>query len=283
MTKARDQYGDLRALTRSIQTEGLRHPILLWQDGTLIDGARRLRAHLLLQMPSIPAVFVGTIEDAAKQLSVALDDDYLLRRMYWSEVCRVWELLRRLDEPAARIRADANRRAGVELRRATLLGKRKPGRMRSRGEDYFLSVVAPPFGISEATARRILITWNIATGRTDAEEERRRLAVEVLREIDLNGNVWANYRRLLGERESAPAPRRRARPPEREAAPAQRQIDAYTKAASTMTGLIAGMVELGPPNEELTWDQIGPWYAQFCDVRRELEKMIKQMKGLKEK
>jgi hypothetical protein len=47
-----------------------------------------------------------------------------------------------------------------------------------------------------------------------------------------------------------------------------------------MEGLVAGLVELGPPNAELTWEQVGPVHARLSAIRRDLEKMIKQMKEL---
>jgi len=87
------------ALGASIRDDGLRHPITLWKDGTIISGGRRLRAYLLMDMPRIQAVFVDNIEDAAKRMLADNEDDLLALPWKWSEVCRLWEMLRRLDAP----------------------------------------------------------------------------------------------------------------------------------------------------------------------------------------
>lgn len=278
-TNLRKNYGSLRPLADDIRTNGLRHPITVWQDGTLISGGRRLRAHMLLQRPAVQAVFVHTVEDATKALQRDNDDTHLSLPWKWSEVCRLWELLRRLDEPAARKRADDNRRKGVELRRQTLAGKRKPGRANQRGEDHIMALMAAPFGISDASARRVLAVYNMATGVVDATDEKRKLAQRVMDDIDQYGNIWANYQRLMGIRKAPVSPPRPTAPP-REPAAARQQLDAWSRAMPQLVGLTTGLVELGPPNPELTWDQVGPVHAQLAVVRRELEKIIRQMKEM---
>jgi len=273
--RTRESYGSCAALLASIRDDGLRRPITLWRDGTLISGSRRLFAHLLLERPRIQAVFVDNIEDAAKQLLADGEDDHLSVPLKWSEVCRLWEVLRRLDAPAAAKRADASRRRGVELRKQTQTGKRKPGRSSSRTDDYVLGVICEPFDISAATARRIEVVYHTGYGATDVPDDKRELAREVMRGIDESGNVWANYQRLRGVRTTVTRPR----PVETaEAAPAARQRTAWHRSLPQMEGLVAGLVELGPPNAELTWEQVGPVHTRLMAVRRELEKIIKQMK-----
>jgi hypothetical protein len=274
--RLRDSYGSCLALGASIRDEGLRRPITLWQDGTLISGGRRLFAHLLMEKPRIQAVFVHTVEDAAKRLLGDNQDDYLAMAPKWSEVCRLWELLRRLDAPAAVKRADAARRRGVELRKQTQAGRRKPGRSHNRTDDYVLAVICEPFGISGATARRIEVVYNTAYGVTEAPDEKRELAREVMRDIDNDGSIWANYQRLTGARVAPPARPRPVAPIPSAAAPAQRT--AWDRALPQMEGLVAGLAELGPPNAELTWEQVGPVQTRLMAVRRELEKIIKQMR-----
>lgn len=273
--RLRDSYSSCMALAGSIRDEGLHRPITLWQDGTLISGGRRLFAHLLMEKPRIPAVFVHTIEDAAKRMLADNQDDRLSVPWKWSEVCRLWELLRRLDAPAAALRADESRRRGVELRKQTQAGKRKPGRASSRTDDYALSVISEPFGISSATARRIEVVYQTGYGTLDAPDEKRELAREIMRDIDESGNVWGNYQRLVGARAVVARPRPVAPV---EPAAAARQLAAWSKAMPQLEGLTAGLAELGPPNAELTWEQVGPVHAQLSAVRRELEKIIKQMR-----
>lgn len=267
-------FGTLTSLCASIRDEGMRRPVTVWKDGTLISGLRRHRACLLLGRKQIQAVFVDTIEDAAKNLLADNEDDYLARPLKWTEVCHLWELLRRLDGPAAARRAEQARRRGVELRRLTQSGKRKPGRTDNHSEDYVLAVLGPPFGISESTARRL---WNIYVTTQVALSEKRDQAREALRSIDAGeSTISAEYRRLVSGR-SAPVARPKPVVPVESAASA-RQVAAWERALPQMEGLTAGLAELGPPNAGLTWEHVGPVYARLTKVRRELEKIIKQMR-----
>lgn len=266
--------GSCLALAQSIRDEGLRRPITLWTDGTLISGQRRLFAHQLMEMPRIPYVSVDTIEAAAKRLLGDNEDDYLARPWKPSEICRLWDLLRRLDEPAAVKRADRARREGVELRRQTQAGEREPGRAKG-AEDYALSVLGPPFGMSESTARRLWRIYELA----DRDLDRRgQLAREAMWNIDAgDSSIWANYQRVLKDG-AALAPRCRPTKPVPASANAREQIAAWSKALPQMEGLLAGLTELGPPNAALTWDQVGPVHARLKAVRRDMEKIINKMR-----
>lgn len=281
----REQYGDLAALGADIEREGLCHPITVWTGGTLISGARRLRAHFLLSAASgnrkyrhIRAVFVDTIEDAAKRLlaDAATEDHAVAYKP--SELCRLWDILRQLDEPAAAQRADQARRRGVELRRKTRAGERPPGRSASRGkgEEYTLRVIAEPFGMSEVTASRLMTIYNLAGG-PGVPQDRREQAAAALAAIDRGeSSIWANYSRLISKR-SAPVSSPKS-PAAVGSAPAARQRAAWDRSLPQMEGLVAGLVELGPPNTDLTWDQIGPTCTRLMAIRRDLEKLIKKMK-----
>lgn len=274
--RLRDSYGSCMPLATSIRDGGLRRPITLWKDGTIISGGRRLRALLLLDEPRTQAVFVDNIEDAAKRMLADNQDDDLALPWKWSEVCRLWELLRRLDAPNAVKRIDEARRRGVELRRQTQAGTRKPGRDRSRSEDYVLCVICEPFGISAATAHRIEVVYHTGFGTADAPDDKRELAREIMADIDQGANIWPNYQRLMGVRNTVTRPRPVVTV---DPAPAARQLTAWDKSLPQMEGLVAGLIELGPPNAELTWAQVAPAHTRLMAVRRELEKIIKQMKG----
>jgi len=269
--------GSCLILGASIRDEGLRHPLTLWKDGTLISGRRRLFAHLLMEKRRVPVVFVDTIEEAAKCLQRDNEDDYLALPWKASEICRLWEVLRRLDEPAAVHRGAEAQRRGVELRRQTQSGKRKPGRSSNHSDDYVLSTLGAPFGMSASTAKRLWTIHVLANGPTDAPDDRCEQAREALAEIDAgNSSIWANYQRVTGSR-SAPVSRPHPAAPV-ESASAARQRAAWDKALPQMEGLVAGLVELGPPNPDLTWEQVGPAHARLSAIRREMEKMIKKMR-----
>lgn len=276
--KYRDSYGSCLALAKSIDSDGMHRPLTLWSDGTLISGGRRLRASMLLDRNRIQAVFVNNIEDAAKRMLGDNQDEELAMPWKWSEVARLWETLRRLDGPAAAKRLDEARRRGVELRRETQAGKRKPGRASNHSDDYTLTVICEPFDISCATARRIESVWQTGYGTVEATDEKRALARQIMAELDAGASIWSSYQRLLGH---DPDARRRVHPKPltvTEAAPAARQTTAWDRSLPQLEGLIAGLIELGPPNPELTWEQVGPVHTRLMVVRRELEKMINRMK-----
>jgi hypothetical protein len=278
--RLRDNKGSCMALGNSIRDEGLRRPITLWKDGTLISGGRRLFAHMLMEMNRIQAVFVDTVEDAAKRLQADNEDgglDQSAVPMKWSEVCRLWELMRRLDEPAAVARMETARRRGVQLRRANDEGKRKPGRSQVRTDDYVLDALTGvgPVPLSTTTAHRL---WKIYSLSLDgAPDGKREAARQALDEID-NGtsSIWANYQRLISDRIAPPSRPRPVTPVE--SAASARQVAAWERSLPQMEGLVAGLVELGPPNAALTWDLVGPVHTRLMAVRRELEKIIKQMR-----
>lgn len=280
MPQYRASYGSCLDLAKSIDEEGLRHPITVWSDGTLISGGRRVRAHMLGQKSRIPAVFVSTIEDAAKRLLDDNEDDHLALPMKWSEVCRLWERMRDLDAPAAARRADEARRRGVALRRQTQSGRRRAGRSSNRSEDYTLNVLREPWNTSYATARRVETIYSIAYGGTN--DIRRELAVEVMKDLDAGSAVWPGYQRLLDARPEGPrpSPARPAPPPAAPAvqASATRQLAAWERALPLIEGALAGLVELGAPHPDLTWSQVGPTYNRLAASRRAMEKLIKQMR-----
>jgi hypothetical protein len=275
----RENYGDLSPLANSIRFDGLRLPITVWKNGTLISGGRRLRAHFLLsgRYRNIPAVFVDNIEDASKRLLADNEYGELAVPMRPSEMARLWAFLRQLDKPAAVARAEAARRRGVELRRQTQAGQRPKGRVKQHAEDYVMATIAPAFGMSEATASRLWMVHTTATG-VDVPEERRAHAVQALKDLDAgNSSIWASYINLIHDRPIPAAPRIRV-PEVREASPPARQLAAWAKSLPQLEGLTAGLVELGPANKELTWEQVEPVHTRLMAVRRELEKIIKQMR-----
>lgn len=275
----------LVSLGDSIEKDGLRSPITVWADGTLISGARRLRTHFLLandprksQYRKIRAVFVDTIEDAAKRLLGDNSDEGDAIPLKPSEMCRLWDVLARLDEPAAARRMDAARRRGVELRKQTQAGVRAPGRSTSRGkgDEYLMGVLAEPFGMAEATASRLRAIHRIAHSPSLTDERRTR-AADALAALDRGeSSIWARYSDLVSGRNS-PVSRVRATAT-REPAPAARQRAAWDRGVPQMEGLVAGFTELGPPHPDLTWDQVGPVHARLMKIRRDLEKIINAMK-----
>lgn len=275
----RNHLGYLNPLVKSIRTEGLHRPIVVWTDGTLISGMRRLRAYFVLAEPTIPAVFVDTIEEAAKHMLGDNQDTTAAVNMTWSEICLLWRVLRALDGPAAVKRLNESRRRGVELRRLTQAGERPAGR-RPSSEDYVLSIVCEPFGISVQTARRIESIWEVANGlHPSGHEEHRDEAAKIMQRVDGGEqSIWAGYQALMSLFPNAKR-KRQATPEKAAATTAPKQIQHWEKALSVLEGVTAGIVELGSPHSDLTWDQVGPVYNRLAVVRRTIEQQLKQMKA----
>lgn len=277
LPQIRAEIGDVAKLAKSIERDGLRRPITVWKDGTLISGQRRLRAHSQSGYRKIPAVFVGTIEDAAKRLLEDNADEDCAIPLKSAEICRLWQLLRQLDAPAAARRLFEARRRGVELRKQTQNGERRPGRSRhnTTGDDYVFGLLGEAFGMSEATASRLWAIWKISQN-ANAPAERREQAEQSLAAIDTgDSSIWASYNALRTGR-SVPSKPRVIKPTE--ALPAARQSAAWSRILPQMEGLTAGLTELGPVNSDLSWEQVGPVHARLMKVRRDLEKIIRNMK-----
>jgi hypothetical protein len=282
----RTAVGSCLKLAQSIDTEGLRRAVTVWKDGTLISGERRVFAHMLLKREAIQAVFVDTVEDAAKRM-IGDNDDALLeahsggnsfaKPMQWTEVCRLWETLRRLDAPAAARRAYAAKQRGTELRKKTQAGLRRPGRASERKEDYLLSVVCEPFSIKSATARRVERIYNVATGVVNAPDEKAELARKVMKGLDAGTvSIWEAYTTLNGSQRVYQPTKTKPTP----AAAAAKQLATWERALPQLEGLTEGLTAVGAPNPDLTWEQVGPVHARLAVVRRGLEKIIRQMKEI---
>lgn len=272
-----DNIGDLTQLKLSIAEEGLRQPLLLWNDGTLISGGRRFLALASLPNAYYTVRFVNDLDQLGGELEKQVADDTAAQPMRLSEICRLWDVIRKLDEPAAAQRAHRRRSLASSLRRQLKDGARTAGRHpEPGGEAYFLARVVPPFGMSPATAMRLLYVHHTATGRRQASAKTAALAKQLMRQVDEDGNVNGAYRTLMGHR-----PVRMPEPAvARARVSAEKQLSALGSAAAHLSGITAGAKALGPISKELTWEQIGPVHAQFSAVRRDLEQMIKQMKEI---
>lgn len=276
MTDVRASNGVLAALAEDILTEGLRHPVALWTDGTIISGGRRVRAHFMRPgMPTtIRAVFVNAIEDAVARLLIDNQDDHLAEPMKPSDICRFWEVIKRLDEPADLKRKTEARRRGAELRKQVLAGERAPGRSANRGDDYATALLAKAFGMSAKTANRLWMIWQMSKSPS-IDMGRRNQAVLAMKSLDAGEvTIWACYAALVKGR-SAP---RGEKPKPIEPASAAKQLAAWDRALPELEGITAGLTGLGRPNSDLTWEQVGPVCARLAAVRRSLEVTIKQMR-----
>lgn len=139
-----------------------------------------------------------------------------------------------------------------------------------------MGIVGEPFGMAEATASRLWAVYRLATSPA-LPDNRRAQAIRAMEAIDSGeSSIWASYAALISNRRATVSRVRTVAPAS--SAPAARQRAAYDRAVPQLEGLIAGLTELGPPHPDQTWSQVGPVHARLMKVRRDLEKIIKNMK-----
>ena len=104
----RRELGDVASLARSIEQNGLLHPVVIRRDGRLIAGERRLEAFKLLGRTEIPATEVDLEEIARGELAENADRLNFLP----SEI----DAIRRTLEPIERAAAKARQGTRNDLR-----------------------------------------------------------------------------------------------------------------------------------------------------------------------
>jgi N6-adenosine-specific RNA methylase IME4 len=168
----RRDLGDITSLARSIEQNGLLHPVVIRRDGRLIAGERRLEAFKLLGRTEIPVTEVDLEEIVRGELAENSDRKAFLP----SEI----EAIRRTLEPLEKAAARERQGRPGEPRSGKL-----PGHNGARTRDK-LGVFA---GVSGRTVEKIAAVCEAA----EAEPEKyRKLAAD----MDRSGRVDAPYRRL---------------------------------------------------------------------------------------
>jgi ParB-like nuclease domain len=182
----RRDLGDVASLARSIEQNGLLHPVVIRRDGRLIAGERRLEAYKLLGRTEIPATVVDLEEIASGELAENVDRKGFLP----SEI----EAIRRTLESAEKAAAKARQgRPGGP--RSGKLPEHNGARTRDK-----LGVFA---GVSGRTVEKIAAVVAAA----EAEPEKYGRLAEAM---DRRGRVDGPYRRLLNMRTAVQI---RAEPP----------------------------------------------------------------------
>ena len=94
--RARSDYGDVEALSKSINKYGLLHPVVIDGDNnTLIAGGRRLTAMILLGWQDIPILFIKDLSKLEKN-EVELEENIQRKDLTWQETVRLKEKLHEL-------------------------------------------------------------------------------------------------------------------------------------------------------------------------------------------
>lgn len=115
INRQRLDLGDIQTLAASISQFGLLQPIVITQDRRLIAGGRRLEAHRLLGLPTIPVVFR---EDMSQdQLHILeLEENIRRKQETWQERCIHIATIHRLKQKANAIEGESwTQRATAEL------------------------------------------------------------------------------------------------------------------------------------------------------------------------
>ena len=81
-TRARTDLGDIDSLAQAIKEKGLIQPITVDSDLNLIAGGRRLEAHKLLGLTTIPAV-IRKSEGKLDSLEIELMENAARKEMTW--------------------------------------------------------------------------------------------------------------------------------------------------------------------------------------------------------
>jgi hypothetical protein len=93
----RRELGDLKRLAASIHRDGLRHPVVVDDDHTLVAGRRRLLACELLGWTEVDARYVGALSEAELR-AIGLEEILQRRRLSPEERSRTLDTLVRVVE-----------------------------------------------------------------------------------------------------------------------------------------------------------------------------------------
>ena len=80
----REEFGDVKALARSIERYGLIHPIVIDNEGQLVAGERRLRACKSLKMKLIQVRRIDEVSDDIKR-EIELEENIKRKDFTWQE------------------------------------------------------------------------------------------------------------------------------------------------------------------------------------------------------
>ena len=104
--RVRADYGDLKDLAKSIQENGLIHPIVVDLDYRLVAGCRRLRAMRdILKVTEVPCTFIEVADDATLKMLEA-EENVRRKDMTWQEQVKSIKLVHQHQVLHAALAAD---------------------------------------------------------------------------------------------------------------------------------------------------------------------------------
>ena len=185
----RKDFGDVAALARDIESNGLIHPLALTADNRLIAGERRLRAVRLLSWTTVPVRYMTNIDDAVALLRAERSENAQRKDMLPSELMSLGAAIEELERP----RAEARKAHGT-----TAPGRPSAGARRSPSDDGSTgrtsTIVADALGVGNATYKRARAVHKATNDETLPEPERER-AQKAMDEMDRTGTVAGVYNR----------------------------------------------------------------------------------------
>jgi N6-adenosine-specific RNA methylase IME4/ParB-like chromosome segregation protein Spo0J len=192
----RRDLGDVAGLAASIRDVGLLHPVVVTREGRLIAGARRIRAHELLERDSIPVTVVDLDKIAhGEHAENTFRKDFTLTEAV---------AIKRAVEPLLKADAEARMLAGKGADGSGGRGKkRKPVANLAPGKTRDL--VAKHTG----KARTSLAKAEALVAAAEAEPDNVKIK-QLVEAMDKSGRVNGPYRRLTNMRQAEAI---RAEPP----------------------------------------------------------------------
>jgi ParB-like chromosome segregation protein Spo0J len=196
----RKDFGDIDALARDIEANGLIHPIALTTDCRLIAGERRLRAVRSLGWARVPVRYLENVTDAAAMLRAERSENTCRKDMLPGEIASLGAALEELERPKA-----AARQASTQLKGRTgtaVLGRRTGTATENSARTS--EVIAAGLGVSARTYERTRAVHKAANNESLPKPERDR-AQRAMDEMDRTETVTPVYTRWKAGEEFTPA------------------------------------------------------------------------------
>lgn len=267
----RKDLGDIEALARSIERDGLINAITVTLDNRLLAGERRLAAYRLLGRDKIEARVVDTLDDAVARLRIERDENTERKRMLPSELVALGRELERLESPKSLERKREAGRKGAAIRLGRPL---VPGL--SSAEDNpgtTESAVASALGTSQGNYYRAKKVVEAASD-PDRSEDQREIARQALADMDSGAtSVAAAYKRV-----KVNAPVRTGAPQSTTIAVARVQRRSISSAEAALSGICHGLSQIEELHQEITSEEAARWADSLWESRRTITSLIKLLR-----
>lgn len=256
----RKDLGDIEALAKSIDREGLISAITVTSAGRLIAGERRLAAHRLLGRTHIPARVVDNVDDAARLIRMERDENTQRKPMTPSELVALGRSLEMLERPRAAVRQGTRTDLGRQL------SGQQTGKLETR------EVVAGALGISPSSYERAKTVVEAANDPTATPEERA-IAREAVKDMDETGLISPSFNRV----KAGIAARTGARQTTQIGSVAK-QRRAISSAETALSGICHGLHQIEDLHPEITSEEAARWADSLSESRRVITTLINRLK-----